>query len=61
MIGRVALERHLFTVAEAKAVTIEVNPPTKKATAQDAMNSLGKAGVITKIQKSELESLFRYR
>jgi hypothetical protein len=59
MIGRVALERHLFTVAEAKAVTIEVNPSTKKATAQDAMNSLEKAGVITKIQKSELESLFR--
>lgn len=59
MIGRVALERHLFTVAEGKAVTIEVNPPTKKATAQDVMNSLDKARVITKIQKSELESLFK--
>lgn len=58
-IGRVALERHLFMVAEAKAVTIQVNPPTKKATGQDVMNSLEKAGVITKIQKSELESLFK--
>jgi hypothetical protein len=58
-IGRVALERHLFTVAEARNITIEINPPTKKATANDVINTLDKAGVITKIQKSEIESLFK--
>jgi hypothetical protein len=59
-IGRVALERHLFVIADAKNVVIEVNPPTKKkAEAQDAIHSLVKAGVITKIQQSEIESLFR--
>lgn len=59
-IGRVALERHLFNVADAKNVTIAINPPTKKkAEAQDVINSLEKSGVITKIQKSEIEGLFK--
>ena len=60
VIARVALERHLFTVADARGVTIEINPPNKKkAEGQDVLNSLGKATVITAIQKSELESLIR--
>ena len=59
-VARVALERHLFTIAEARSVKVEVNPPTKKhPEAQDAYNSLAKASVITAIQKSELETLFR--
>jgi len=58
-VARVALERHLFTIAEARNVTIEVNPPNKKkAEAQDVLNSLAKASVITAIQKSALETLF---
>jgi len=59
-IARVALERHLFTISEARNVTIDVNPPTKKKPeAQDVLNSLAKAKVITDVQKSELETLFR--
>jgi hypothetical protein len=59
-IGRVALERHLFNVADAKNVPVIVNPPTKKnADTQDVINSLEKAGVITKIQKAEIEGLFK--
>jgi hypothetical protein len=59
-VARVALERHLLTIAEARSVTITVHPPTKKKPeAQDALNSLTKAGVLTAIQKSELETLFR--
>jgi hypothetical protein len=59
-IGRVALERHLFNVADSKQVAIQVNPPTKKKPdVQDVINSLEKSGVITQIQKSEIESLFR--
>ncbi|SRR6266496_2185467 len=59
-VARVALERHLHTIADARSVSIEVNPPNKKKPeAQDVINSLAKAGVITAIQKSELETLFR--
>ena len=60
VIARVALERHLFTVAELKKLTIQVNPPSKrKADASDLISTLAKAGVITGIQQSELEGLFR--
>jgi len=59
-LARVALERHLHTIADARGVTITFNPPSKKkAEAQDVVNSLAKAGVVTAIQKSELETLFR--
>jgi hypothetical protein len=56
-ITRVALERHLFAIAEARSVAIQAN--RGKPMAQDAVNSLTKANVLTKIQKSELETLFR--
>ena len=60
IIGRVALERHLFNVADSKQVAIRVNPPTKKKPdIQDVINRLEKSGVITPIQKSEIESLFK--
>ena len=55
--ARVALERHLFTVADTRGIPV---PPSrgKKPEASDAINALKKADVITAIQKSELESLF---
>ncbi len=60
VIARVALERHLFTVADQKGIVITVNPPhKKKPEAQDAIISLRKAGVITAIQQSQLESLLK--
>lgn len=59
-VARVALERHLHTIADARSVTITLNPPNKKKPeAQDVINCLAKAGVVTAIQKSELETLFR--
>jgi hypothetical protein len=60
VIARVALERHLFTVADAHAVSIVVNPPSKKKPeAADVINALKKQGIITAIQKSSLEGLFK--
>jgi hypothetical protein len=59
VIARVALERHLFTVADARSLTIILNPPSKKhPDASDVVNTLSKAGVITPVQRSQLESLF---
>jgi hypothetical protein len=60
VIARVALERHLFTVADQRGTVITVNPPhKKKPEAQDAIVSLRKAGVITAIQQSQLETLLK--
>lgn len=60
VIARIALERHLFTVAEARNINITLNPPTKKkADAQDVIVSLKNAGAITAIQHSQLETLFK--
>lgn len=60
VIVRVALERHLFTVAEDRNIPIAVNPPSKKrAEAQDVIISLKNANVITPIQQSQLETLFK--
>lgn len=57
---RIALERHLLTVADTKGVEIELNPKNKKkADTNDILTSLEKAGTISPIQKSELESLFK--
>jgi hypothetical protein len=60
VVARVALERHLFTVAESKSIPVQVNPPTKKKPeAQDVITTLVKHSVITPIQESELMSLFK--
>jgi hypothetical protein len=59
VVARVALERHLLTVADTHSVAVTSSSPTKKLTAQDVLNALGKQSVITPIQKSELESLFK--
>ena len=60
VIARIALERHLFTVAETHGIAINVNPPTKKkAEAQDVIISLKNASLITPIQQSQLETLFK--
>lgn len=59
VIARVALERHLHTVIDERALKIQVNPPTKKkADISDLSNTLVKAGIITAIQRSELDNLF---
>jgi hypothetical protein len=58
-ITRIALERHLLTIADARSIEIEVNPKTKKrADINDILTTLKKSGIINSIQKSELESLF---
>jgi hypothetical protein len=60
VIARVALERHLLTVAESRRISIERHPPHKaKQDTADIMNTLQKHGVITAIQKSDLETQFR--
>jgi hypothetical protein len=38
---------------------VKPKPPTKKPAAQDALNALAKQNVITAIQKSEWELLFK--
>ena len=59
VVARVALERHLFSVADSRSTPNQVNPPLKqKPEAQDVLDALAEAAVITEIQKTELESLF---
>ena len=58
VVARVALERHLFTLADTKGITIVKNPPTKpKATADDVLVSLQRANVINALQKKRIEDL----
>lgn len=58
-ITRIALERHLLTVADSRLIEIEVNPKNKKrADTNDILTTLKKLNVINAIQKSELKSLF---
>jgi hypothetical protein len=60
VIARVALERHLFAVADVHSITILVPPPSKrKPEASDVINALKKEQLITAVQKSTLESLFK--
>jgi hypothetical protein len=60
VVARVALERHLSSVVEARSVPIIVNPPNKKKPdAEDLLISLVKANVITSVQKSHFDSLFK--
>jgi hypothetical protein len=57
VIARVALERYLFTVADSRQLSI---PTTKKhPSVEDVLQTLQKAGVITAIQKSQFDSLFK--
>jgi len=59
VIGRVALERHLWTVADSRALTVVKNPPTKKvADVSDLLATLVKETVLTQIQRSQLDGLF---
>jgi hypothetical protein len=59
VIGRVALERHLWTVADSRNLTVAKNPPTKKAAdVSDLLTTLVKEAVIAQVQKSQLDSLF---
>jgi hypothetical protein len=53
-VARVALERHLLTVAQTKGIQLPA-----KAVASDILNALAKHSVLTPIQKGNLEALFR--
>jgi hypothetical protein len=57
VIARVALERHLFTVADSHGVPVPA-ASGKKPVASDVISALRKAGYLTAIQKSEMEGLF---
>lgn len=60
VVARVALERHLFCVVDARSIAITTNPPSKKKPdVEDVLSTLVKANVITAIQKSHFDSLFR--
>jgi hypothetical protein len=60
VVARVALERHLFCVAEAQSLTLLINPPNKKkADVEDVLNTLVNANVITHVQKSHFDNLFK--
>jgi hypothetical protein len=60
VIARVALERHLLTVADARALPVQLNPPHKpKHDTNDILSTLQKGSVITPIQRSELETHFK--
>ncbi len=59
VIGRVALERHLWTVADGRGLAVAKNPPTKKAAeVADLLSTLVNEGVITPVQRAQLDSLF---
>ena len=59
VVGRVALERHLWTLVDVRGIVVQTNPPSKKkADAHDLLTTLVKENVITPVQKSELDSLF---
>jgi hypothetical protein len=61
IVGRVALERHIRTVAEQHPeITIIKNPPGKAhADFSDYTLSLKKADVITEVQRARLDTLYR--
>lgn len=60
VVARVALERHLFCVIDARSLQIVVHPPTKKKPdVEDVLNTLVKANVITAVQKAHFDSLFK--
>jgi hypothetical protein len=59
VVARVALERHLFTVADSHRIEVNKNPPSKKhVDSSDLLTALVKNGVITQIQRSQLDGLF---
>jgi hypothetical protein len=59
VVARVALERHLWTVSDRRALTVTKNPPTKKhADVSDLLHTLVREAVITQVQRSHLDSLF---
>jgi hypothetical protein len=60
IVARVALERHIRTVADARNIVIVRNPPSKPHDDfSDVTTTLMKNGVITSHQKSELDLLYR--
>ena len=59
-ITRVWLERFLITIIESRNLTVIKNPPTKKKPeSSDYIETLNKNWIITALQKSKLEYLFK--
>ena len=62
VIAGVALERHFRTVAEERNVTVAKNPPHKThADFSDVILALQKDSIITGVQRSRLETLYKIR
>jgi hypothetical protein len=60
IVARVAIERHIRTVADTRNIVIIRNPPTKTHDDfTDITNTLRQNSVITSHQKSELDLLYR--
>ena len=57
VIARIALERHLFTVAEVRGISVTVNPPSKKnPDEEDLLTALVRSNVITAVKKIHVAS-----
>jgi hypothetical protein len=62
VIAGVALERHFRTVAEERNVTVVKNPPAKThSDFSDVILGLRDASIITEVQRSRLETLYKIR
>jgi hypothetical protein len=62
VIAGVALERHFRTVAEERNITVVKNPPTKAhSDFSDMILALRNASIITEVQRSRLETLYKIR
>ena len=60
VVARVALERHLWTVANSRGVVVQKNPVHKpKPDVSDLLTALVKSTLITGIQRSKLDHLFK--
>jgi hypothetical protein len=60
IVARVALERHIRTVANTRNIVIVRNPPSKPHDDfNDVTTTLLKRGIITSHQKPELDLLYR--
>jgi hypothetical protein len=62
VIAGVALERHFRTVADERNVAVVKNPPAKThSDFSDVILALRNASIITEVQRSRLETLYKIR
>jgi len=60
VVARVALERHMLTVADSHGITVVKNPPHKAhPDFSDVIVALKKNVIITEVQRSRLETLYK--